>query len=302
MKIKILKFLLIPTLGISSIGAIVPISTSCGQKVVPIENIGFEKQAIELFVGETFTLTPSVSPAAANKNVNWAFNQKNEAVQFDTKNTKNKDACVITAKNVGEATVTATSVENKNLKAECVIKVLDFSLSDSHITLGPNGDQHDLSFTISQPESCSYSAANVTWKLGNESIATFDGSGSVTSGSTEGATDITATLETASGSKKIVTCVVDVKHIYLTGLSFRNSVLNFSMNGTTSGTFILDCTPTNATDKTVTWTSSDPTIATVNSGGLVRALRAGTVTITATSKENKNIKATGTVVVSNFNN
>lgn len=44
--------------------------------------------------------------------------------------------------------------------------------------------------------------------------------------------------------------------------------------------------PANAENKTVTWTSSDDTIATVDSNGLVTAVKAGTATITATTVNN----------------
>jgi len=44
-------------------------------------------------------------------------------------------------------------------------------------------------------------------------------------------------------------------------------------------------TPTNATDKTVTWTVSDTTIASISSIGLLTAKKAGSVTVTATAKD-----------------
>lgn len=50
--------------------------------------------------------------------------------------------------------------------------------------------------------------------------------------------------------------------------------------------------PENASDKTVTWKSSDPSVASVNADGLVTALKYGSATITATSKANSKLKAT----------
>lgn len=51
-------------------------------------------------------------------------------------------------------------------------------------------------------------------------------------------------------------------------------------------------TPSNATNKGVTWSTSNKNIATVSAKGVVTGKKPGTVTITATSKENKKIKAT----------
>lgn len=47
----------------------------------------------------------------------------------------------------------------------------------------------------------------------------------------------------------------------------------------------------------VSWTSSNPSVATVSADGTVKALKAGTATITATSTVNSSIKATATVTV-----
>jgi len=54
-------------------------------------------------------------------------------------------------------------------------------------------------------------------------------------------------------------------------------------------------TPAAADPKTVTWTTSDKKIATVNSKGVVKGVKKGKVTITATTWNGKTAKCTVTV-------
>lgn len=63
------------------------------------------------------------------------------------------------------------------------------------------------------------------------------------------------------------------------------------------GTFQLTATitPSNATNKTITWTSSAPTIASVSSSGLITGLKSGTATITAKTNNNKTATCAVTV-------
>lgn len=74
--------------------------------------------------------------------------------------------------------------------------------------------------------------------------------------------------------------------------------LNASTKALAKGsTFQLTATvlPANATNKTVTWTSSDSTKVSVSSSGLITALKSGTATITAKTNNNKTATCAVTV-------
>jgi hypothetical protein len=69
----------------------------------------------------------------------------------------------------------------------------------------------------------------------------------------------------------------------VTGLELNKTTLSLPVNGTE--TLIAQVIPFNAANKTVTWTSSNTTVATVSTAGLVTAKAAGTAAITATTAE-----------------
>ena len=75
------------------------------------------------------------------------------------------------------------------------------------------------------------------------------------------------------------------KTVAVTSVTVSAKTLDLEVGQT--GTLTATVTPDNATDKTVTWTSSDKNVATVANDGTVTAVGAGTATITATAANGK---------------
>jgi len=83
--------------------------------------------------------------------------------------------------------------------------------------------------------------------------------------------------------------------IAVTGVSLNKTSVSLGMGGTETLTATI--APSNATNKNVTWTSSNASVATVSTGGKITAIGAGTATITVTTASgSKTATCTVTVV------
>lgn len=132
---------------------------------------------------------------------------------------------------------------------------------------------------------------NVTYSSSSESIATVSSSGLVT-GIADGTATITATAQAESGTVSATTTIT-VTPIAVTSVSLSSNSETIKVGKTV--TLIPTISPSNATNKNVTWSSSNTGIATV-SGGTVTGVAAGTATITVTTVSGSKT-ATCTVVV-----
>ena len=84
--------------------------------------------------------------------------------------------------------------------------------------------------------------------------------------------------------------------VAVTGVTVSPTTHELAVGGTF--TFTAAVTPDNASDKSVTWTSSSTATATVSTTGLVEAIAPGTATITATANDGSGKTGTATVTVS----
>ena len=134
---------------------------------------------------------------------------------------------------------------------------------------------------------------DINWTSTNNNIATVDANGKVT-GVSAGTATITARLKDEGYTSIFAECTVTVKAIAVTGVSLDKTSVNLSINGQTTLTETVS--PSNATNKSVTWTTSDSRVATV-SNGLVTAVGTGTATITVKTVDG-NKQATCTINVS----
>lgn len=137
---------------------------------------------------------------------------------------------------------------------------------------------------------------NVTWTSGNTAVATVNASGLVSAIS---AGTTTITVKTVDGNKT-ATSAITVAAIPVASVSVSPTTASLYAGNTQQLSATI--APVNATNKNVTWNSSNTAIATVNSSGLVTAVSAGTATITTTTQDG-NKTATATITVnpnSNF--
>ena len=248
-------------------------AVSCFQKLpqeVEVTSVSLSQPNAEMLEGETVQLIATVLPSdATDKTVTWASSKQSVATV--------STSGLVTAVSVGESTITA-SAGGKSATCHVTVskkkvEVTSVSLDKTALTL-EEGQSTTLIASVSPSNATDQTVA---WSSSIPSVATVSDAGVVTAVS-EGEAAITAT---AGG--KSATCVVTVvkKTIEVTSVSLDRTTLSMEIGQTTM--LVATVSPADATDKTVKWTSSSPSVASVDDNGVVSALQEGSTAITASA-------------------
>ena len=160
------------------------------------------------------------------------------------------------------------------------VKVTGVSVSKTALSLKV-GDTSTLTVTIKPTDATNKTA---TWKTSNAKIATVS-NGKVTAVGVGTAT-ITVTVDGKSATTKVTVAKAETKQeevkpteVKVTGVTLNKTSLDLKVGGSQDLTATIN--PSNATNKTATWSSSNESVATV-ANGKVTAKAAGEATITVT--------------------
>ena len=253
-------------------------SNSTGAKATCKVTVGcviLDKTEATILKGKTTTLTATVYPSSlTDKSVTWESSNTKIATVTSAGKVKGVKA--------GTATITCTS-NATGLKATCTVTVVKgFVTLNKTEACVQKGKTMTLKATVT-PETLT--DKSVTWESSDTKIATVTSAGKV-KGVKYGTATITCT-SVATGAK--ATCQVTVGKVVI-------SISEVSIKKSRGITLEATIYPTDLADKSVTWESSDPSIATVNENGRVKGIKAGTATITCTSVAT-GLKGTCTVTV-----
>lgn len=228
------------------------------------------KQTIYTTVGANVSLFETVIPEnASNKDVYWESSSKTVAeVSYD-------EGTVI-AKSPGTAKITVTTFDG-NLTDYCIIKVLSPIEFYSSTVKVPVGSSERLSLKSDNP-----SDTPITWMSSDEKVATVDKNG-IVKGIKAGTVTITATT---AGGIYSASCKVNVV-IPVTGVKINADTVTIPKGE--SRTVTVTVSPSNATDRSVTWSTPAQTlpIIRINEAGQIEGVRVGTTTATVTTNDGR---------------
>ncbi|MFM9825277.1 Ig-like domain-containing protein, partial [Flavobacterium sp.] len=156
------------------------------------------------------------------------------------------------------------------------IPVTGITLTPTSLTLSV-GSSQQLAATIA-PENASNK--NITWTSNNTSVTTVSATGMVTAVSVGTAT---ITVTTEDGGKTATTEITTTNQIFVSSVAVSPTTATIAMGNQQQLTATI--LPANASNKNMTWTSSNPNVANVSSLGLVTSVAQGTCDITVTTQD-----------------
>ena len=161
-------------------------------------------------------------------------------------------------------------------------------IADGYATSMGKGTTQQLKAKVSPDDK----VGQVVWSSSNESVLTVDANGLVTAVG-DGTASITATVDGVCATTDAITVTTPV--VKVSGVKLSAANLKLAVGGEPS-TLTATVEPDNATNKNVSWSSSDPTVATVVAG-VVTPVKAGAATITVTTEDGDHSAACKVTVI-----
>jgi uncharacterized protein YjdB len=262
---------------------------------VAAEGVSLDKTSAALFIGKTVTLTATVVPLGAdNREVTWSSSNEKVATVDQTGK--------VTAKSKGTAVITATTKDGTNLSASATITVKQ-AVTSVTIKKG-SASVNGKTLSVKKGSSTKLTAAcapasaslkTVTWTTSNKKVVTVSNGTVKAVGA--GSAKVTAKAKDGSNKSAYVNFKVTVPVTKVTVKLKNKAVKTATVKVKQSITLKAVVAPSNATKKTVKWTTSSKKIATVSAKGVVKGVKAGKATIKATAQDGSNKAASVKVTV-----
>ena len=252
------------------------ITAECKVAVKPrlVQSISLNATQKELIIGDSFTLTATLSPEnATNRNVIWKL-VSGDAITLSSDG-------VIQAKKVGEALVRAEAADGSGITAECKVVVKPRMVQ----SISLNATKKDLlvgeTFTLTataMPENATN--RNVIWKLVSGNAISLSNTGVIQA---KKVGEALVRAEAADDSGITAECKVVVKPRLMQAISLKLEKDTVAVGE--HFTVTADVLPKNATNSTLQWTVSDPLLLKHLGAGSFEALKTGSATITAQARD-----------------
>ena len=262
---------------------------------VPVSSLNVSIPQSTIEVGNTMTINASVSPTNATyPNITWTTSNSNIAT-ISASNSAGTSA-KFTAKAAGTVTITATA---DGISKSLTITVNPRTVTVTDVTISPTSASLQVGKTATFTATVKPTNAtnkNITWSVSNSSILSITNS-SNTQATIKALAPGTATLKAKTADGNYVasaSITVTSPTVSVTSVTVSPSEASVSINGTLQLT--PNVKPSTATNRSVTWSSSNPSVATVSNTGLVTGKAAGTATITVKTNDG-NKTATSTITV-----
>jgi uncharacterized protein YjdB len=256
-----------------------------------ITSISFPYTTLDVYIGTPQLATPNIYPLnATNKQLTWTSSDSGIATVDQNGN--------ITGITNGTATITATALDGSNTTGSFIVTILTGTAPVTGITLANSstiiyiGTTFALPFTIVPVDAAN---KNVTWTSSADTVATVNANGLVTALNL-GTTVITVTTQDGSFT---ATCLVNVMYdiVPISNIMFTPSNDSIVIGETiTLNPYII---PANATDKTLTYSCNNASIAIVSANGVVTGISVGHAIITALANDGSGVASTFNITVTN---